>query len=432
MSKLLIIAGNNSKNLRDFMIERGTFEVPFYYESLSKNINEIKNSIVKVDKMLYLFQPEIMSIRFDMGILQNLLTKSNFFEPGEITFMVNGNSEDNSKAIEYFQAVMDAVGYTNYRIKSSESTMTYANIYDQLLGVSQSVKFKNKRKNIYRVENSNESKQMYVPELTTDMIIEPFDYDSIINYSKAKENASRVESGLEHIDSMPPMKKFNRPSFGQININSILHSNKTVCISGLAKSGITTWTCALATSAFDLGKSVLILDYTNNQDILDMMILNRIKYKKFCMTDLVNKFDIPEDEIGICGIMNEKEDLVRFEFLQNFFSKVDTFDYVFVVTSIEHVEPIIDIIGDMLSKLFLCTTVFRHDILYLNKYISKIDDNVNLMVILNSVIKVLDDSTLLDDKECKELIERECKVVAPIEFKDLHLGSYLCIKLLEI
>ena len=73
MSKLLIVAGKNSKNLRDFMTERGTFEVPFYYESLSKNSNEIKNSIIKVDKMLYLYQPDEISIRYDMGILKNLL-----------------------------------------------------------------------------------------------------------------------------------------------------------------------------------------------------------------------------------------------------------------------------------------------------------------------------------------------------------------------
>ena len=64
------------------MTERGTFEVPFYYESLSKNSNEIKNSIIKVDKMLYLYQPDVMSIRYDMGILKNLLAKSSFFDPG--------------------------------------------------------------------------------------------------------------------------------------------------------------------------------------------------------------------------------------------------------------------------------------------------------------------------------------------------------------
>ena len=190
MSKLLIVAGKNSKNLRDFMTERGTFEVPFYYESLSKNSNEIKNSIIKVDKMLYLYQPDEISIRYDMGILKNLLAKSSFFDPGEITCIVNGNPDENTKAIEYFKSVMEDVGYTNYQVKRSESTMTYEDIYNQLLGVTESVKFKNKRKNVYRVENSNESKEVFLPELDTGLTIEPFDYESNRNYEKAKENAS--------------------------------------------------------------------------------------------------------------------------------------------------------------------------------------------------------------------------------------------------
>ena len=82
------------------MTERGTFEVPFYYESLSKNSNEIKNSIIKVDKMLYLYQPDEISIRYDMGILKKLLDKSSFFDPGEFRCIVNGNRDENTKAIE--------------------------------------------------------------------------------------------------------------------------------------------------------------------------------------------------------------------------------------------------------------------------------------------------------------------------------------------
>lgn len=93
---------------------------------------------------------------------------------------------------------------------------------------------------MYRVENSNESKEVFLPELDTGLTVEPFNYDSNRNYEKAKENASRTESGIEYTDSMKPMKKFVRPSFGSISFDSILHGNKTVCISGLAKSGITT------------------------------------------------------------------------------------------------------------------------------------------------------------------------------------------------
>lgn len=432
MSKLLIVAGKNSKNLRDFMTERGTFEVPFYYESLSKNSNEIKNSIIKVDKMLYLYQPDVMSIRYDMGILKNLLAKSSFFDPGEITYIVNGSTDENTKAIEYFKSVMEDVGYTNYQVKRSERTMTYEDIYNQLLGVSESAKFKNKRKNVYRVENSNESKEVFLPELDTGLTVEPFNYDSNRNYEKAKENASRTESGIEYTDSMKPMKKFIRPSFGSISFDSILHGNKTVCISGLAKSGITTWTCALATSAIDLGKSLLVLDYTDNQDIFDTMVLNRIKCKQIDMIELLHNCQVEKGVIGVCGLANEKERKVKSEFLQNFFSRVDTFDYVFVVTSIDYMEKAVSIVGDMLSKLFLCTSVIQHDVELMNTYVEKVVKKAQTMVILNNVVKVMDDSILLDDKTCKEILANQCKVVSPIIFEDLHLGAYFCVKLLEV
>ena len=428
MSKLLIVAGKNSKNLRDFMTERGTFEVPFYYESLSKNSNEIKNSIIKVDKMLYLYQPDVMSIRYDMGILKNLLAKSSFFDPGEITYIVNGSTDENTKAIEYFKSVMEDVGYTNYQVKRSERTMTYEDIYNQLLGVSESAKFKN----VYRVENSNESKEVFLPELDTGLTVEPFNYDSNRNYEKAKENASRTESGIEYTDSMKPMKKFVRPSFGSISFDSILHGNKTVCISGLAKSGITTWTCALATSAIDLGKSLLVLDYTDNQDIFDTMVLNRIKCKQIDMIELLQNCQVEKGVIGVCGLANEKERKVKSEFLQNFFSRVDTFDYVFVVTSIDYMEKAVSIVGDMLSKLFLCTSVIQHDVELMNTYVEKVVKKAQTMVILNNVVKVMDDSILLDDKTCKEILANQCKVVSPITFEDLHLGAYFCVKLLEV
>lgn len=430
MSKLLLFAGNNTSTIKDFMVENGTFDVPFSYESISKNINEIKNSIIKVDKMLYIYQPE-MSIRYDMSLLQNLLSKSNFFDPGEIIFIANGSSDD-SKAIEYFQAVMKSCDYKNYRIKKSDKNMTYAEIYDTLLGVSSSVKFKNKRKNIYRIENANDSKIAFLPDVNTDLLVEPFDYDNIINYEKAKEIAKRTESGIEHIDTMQEIKKYSRPSFQKINVSSILHKNKTIIVSGLPKSGITTWTCLLAMSSKDLDKSILILDYTNNQDVIDTLTINRIKYQKFRMVDLIGNYDVPRDVINVCSIDTENEDKVKFEFIQNFFSKIDTFEYVFIATDINFVEKIIKIVGDSLSKLFLCTNVIKNDINYLNKVIERVYDTIEPMIILSNQIKVMDDSVLLDSSSCKELLSRDCKVISTTKIENLHTDGYLSLKLLEV
>lgn len=95
-------------------------------------------------------------------------------------------------------------------------------------------------------------------------------------------------------------------------------------------------------------------------------------------------------------------------------------------------EKAVSIVGDMLSKLFLCTSVIQHDVELMNTYVEKVVKKAQTMVILNNVVKVMDDSILLDDKTCKEILANQCKVVSPIIFEDLHLGAYFCVKLLEV
>lgn len=175
------------------MTERGTFEVPFYYESLSKNSNEIKILSLKSIKCCTCINLMKSVLGMIWEFLRTFQPSQAFFDPGEITCIVNGNPDENTKAIEYFKSVMEDVGYTNYQVKRSESTMTYEDIYNQLLGVTESVKFKNKRKNVYRVENSNESKEVFLPELDTGLTIEPFDYESNRNYERQK----KMQAGLK-------------------------------------------------------------------------------------------------------------------------------------------------------------------------------------------------------------------------------------------
>lgn len=427
----MIVAGTTSNSLKDFMVERGTFEVPFCYESLSRSVQEIKNSIIKVDKFLYLFQAETMSIRSDMKVLKELLAESAFFETDEIIFMVGDDDSKSNEAIRYFKSVMDSTGYKNFVVKKSNGVMTYANIYDQLLGVSQGLKFKNRRKNVYRVENANESKRLYNPELTLDMLVEPFNDDNLVNYERAKENAKRTESGKVFVDHLAKREKFTKPTFGQADLSNLLHGNKVACISGISKSGVTTWSCALAVSASDLYKSVLVLDYTNNQDVKDTMSLNRIKFTEVFMKDLLKDYDAVRGEVYVCSLSNERESKVKLEFLQNLFSRKDSFDYVFVVLPLDLLEVTTKIVGDALSKVIVCTTVIANDIRFVNSYLEKLDKE-KILVIPNDVIRVMDREILLEGKECKNLLTKGCRVLSPITFKDLHISGDTCARIFEV
>lgn len=57
------------------------------------------------------------------------------------------------------------------------------------------------------------------------------------------------------------------------------------------------------------------------------MVLNRIKCKQYSMIELLQNCKVEKGVIGVCGLTNEKERNVKSEFLQNFFSRVDTYDY---------------------------------------------------------------------------------------------------------
>lgn len=434
MSKLLIVAGNRSEKLAEFMRDRGTFVVEHCYESFSKDINKIKLSIIKADKTLYLYQPgsdhTINSIRSDMQALSNLLRQGSFFDPGEITFMLSKADPNSRKAVEYFKSVMDSVHYTDYKIKVLEQVMSYANIYDSLLGVSHSQDFDNKRVNRYRVERGNDAKTAYEPVLNPDLSIEPFDFDSVHHYEEAKENAIRVESGLEYIDEENKIEQFDNPTFSRININKDILLSNLVVISGLVKSGVSTLSCAVASSLSKAGKSVLVLDYTDNSDIVYTFESSNISYNEYSMVDLIRRHDVNSGSINVCTVKTENEDNVKFEFLQNYFSKKSKFSVVLLVISSKDLAYVHNLLHTDISKYLLTSTILRKDIPILNDLIMSVNDK-KVTVVLNNRIVLINPIMNMPYDEIKSILPQNVKLVAPVNFSNLNLGSSFAAKLLE-
>ena len=133
MIKLLIVAGNDTDKLAKYLEEKGSFSVDFQYSSLSDQVSEIKNSIIRVDKMLYIYKEE-NSLREDMQVLTELLEKDSFFSVGEIIF-IQKKSETSKDALKYFTTAMDICKYTNYSAKEAVGVLSFAEIYNLLLGV---------------------------------------------------------------------------------------------------------------------------------------------------------------------------------------------------------------------------------------------------------------------------------------------------------
>ena len=72
MIKLMIVAGEQTNELARHLGSSGVFKVDFAYKNLYEYEEEIRNSIITVDKFLYVYQSAQMKSRLDMSILQNL------------------------------------------------------------------------------------------------------------------------------------------------------------------------------------------------------------------------------------------------------------------------------------------------------------------------------------------------------------------------
>ena len=109
MIKLMIVAGRQSAKLAEHLNKTGAFRADYVYHSLAQNQEKIKNSIIKVDKLLYIYQPEedngVTSIREDMVILQKLIISDEFFSTNEVIF-IQKSSSLSEQAADYFNTVM--------------------------------------------------------------------------------------------------------------------------------------------------------------------------------------------------------------------------------------------------------------------------------------------------------------------------------------
>ena len=202
MINIMLVAGEKTSSLANFLEQRGTCSVEYSYNSLTEEIVAIRDCIINVDKLVYLLDKQTVNIRTEMQLLKELLTLEGFFTVREILFLVTENV-DTDKAIRYFKAVMQESNFNNYSINKTKAKVSFADIFDYIVGTTRAENFKNSFKNVYRVERNSESTQAYVPHDDTTMSVEPFSYQHVTIYESAKLNSERTESGIFHKDDSP-------------------------------------------------------------------------------------------------------------------------------------------------------------------------------------------------------------------------------------
>lgn len=426
MINLMIVAGDRTEQLKRFMEEKGTFSVPFSYESFGLNMSKIKDSIITADQLLYLYAEEMIDIRIDMQLLKDLLLRNGFFTVKEIVFVVT-DCKTKEKAIKYFSAVMESANFTNFSIKQVGEKPSFNEIYESIIGVSNAQKFNNTYSNIYRVERGVESKIAYEDGDYIDMSVEPFSYDKVVSYENAKLQAERTESGVLYQDAADSdVEKFVEPNLGRLQINTIIHDTKSFLISGLQKSGISVWTVALATSIKTTGNPVTIIDFTINRDIIPLLEQQGISYNEVSMLSMVKLYKPKTGVLNVCTVHNDRENSVKREFLQNLYSsnKLEK-GYILIAANHHFFEDVSAILGTDLTKTFFCMNPIESDVISVQNELSIYTERNNTVFILNNQCQLLGGMTTLSGQDVKELLPFDVPVVAPITFETLNMDDTL-------
>lgn len=433
MINLMLIAGDRTEKLATFMEDRGTFTVEFAFDSLSMNLGQIKDSIINVDKLMYLYQPSNVSIRSEMQLLKELLSQNGFFNASEIIFAVT-TTDDSEKAIQYFEAAMNDCNYHTFSIKRLGAKPSFADIYDAILGVSRSMNFMNSYKDVYRVERNSDSKKAYVPQDDSDLKIEPFNYDRLTAYNQAKLDSIKIESNIQHHDSMAESEKFDNPVLGSIEYQSVLHSARTEIITGYSKAGVTTWACALANSTLLAQQDVTVVDFSDNCDFAEIMFNNNIPVNEISMLELLRLYEPKKGVLNVCSAKTLQERDVKLEFLKNMYSKKNlSSGFIFIIVPFEDFDRIFRVLHNDVDSAFIGVTPIHSNVIRLQQDLDKYAYQIDIKVFLNRHLRLMDEKDYLDAANVRQLIPFEnVGIIDSIDFTNFDVGASLYNKVLEV
>ena len=250
MIKLMLVAGENSNSLAEFLQQRGTFVVDFLYRDLYSNSQELLNSVIRVDKLVYVYQSREMDnlggmfIRQEMQVLKSMYEDNKFFKASEVILLCSDDQGGN-EIQEYFTVVM----------KDCE------------------------------VEK-----------------IEPFNYDNLNSFKERQALMQQIESSEQLIDSEDKRREtFNKLSMPQVAIEK--NRKSVFIVTGDQKAGKSYWATQIANSEVSQNKeSVLLLDFSKHQRVSKCIRENELIMTEVDPFDLLNGKIANKDHGVVCCV----------------------------------------------------------------------------------------------------------------------------------
>lgn len=437
MLKVMLVAGDVTDDLSVYFNERGTLRVERKYKNLSGNYEDINGKIIDVDKLVYVYSDKgNMNIKKDMGTLKKLLKEANegtsFFNVKEISFFLQKN-EHSDQVLKFFNSAMKEVDYTNISIYDSEQALTFIEVYNHLLGTSENNKITNKHMRVVRKPKGSQVRNVYDPK-KTNVSIEPFKYDHLDNYEKAKENASKLGLEVTYHDEDTSITKFDNPYLGSLELENIFGRRNVYITSGLPRTGVSTNTAVFSISSVLANKSVTIINTTQNNDTQEYLKEMQIKFTKFSMKKFVLTETLEHKNLlNIITLPHNIND-VRKEALGFILSNSSriTSDIILIETDKDLLDYILDICKFRICRILFSCETLEKDINNIFSYINNISNEYDIVLILTELLKEMKHCRRLKPDKIRERFNGEVKIMPPVRYDEFEMDTLYYERLIKI
>lgn len=434
MIDLMLVAGDKTNDLKEYINRRDAMCVKHFIPNLAGHKTALMNTVINVDKLIYVYQDTNINIRQDMDLLNSLLTETHFFNVGEIIFFIKV-TEETEKGLDYFRITMSQANFENYKIEKSKKTLTYIQIYDAILGVSQAANVRNKYNKVYLVERNSDINEIY-EESNVGFIYEPFNHDNLKAYEEAKKLTRRSDSGTITTDSGQDSnitELYDSPVLGKVNIKGIFERKNFFLVSGLPKSGTTSYVNTLAVSAVQDKKNVMLINLTDNIDCIDYLDKYKIEHSVYEAKDLLYSKDIeafkPLNILNLSPLdLDIRLDVMRYLIMH--LNKVEA-DIFIVESSLDGINSLLQFLKPKLNKLYLCCNPLKKELRRLESYMEIFKNTAPTVLQLFNTINWTD-THILTGVEVREIIGQDIKVVLPFDIPDYDVDNGLYKSLMEV
>lgn len=446
MIKLMIVAGDRAAGLAEHLNKTGAFRIDYAFWSLVQNQDKIRNSIIRVDKLLYVYQPDdsngVTTVCEDMIFLKKLLMSDGFFSTSEVLFLQK-DSPFAEQASAYFNTVMrecnNALTKSNrnkaeiiYSIKTVKGTLSFQSVHDYLLGTTVAEDFSNTISKVYRYEKGSEAKTAYVPEKLHDSFIEPFSFENLELYEKAKEDSAKFDAGVVvHDKREEDISVIENPVLGSLYISQVYPKKNTFIVTGGDKSGKSVWGTALAVSSLKAKVRTFMLDLTQSGNLKNTLGKFDITFTENMMLELLCPTEPLKSFISVCR-PTPAEMEVFIEFLQLMYRDevLEKFDQVIILADRDAVQTVQRNVSAYLNRIFYCAYPLASDVDKLGRYVTG-HGNAPFTILCGDRLQLGVKEEYLQPAVLKERLPGNCRVVAPIRFSNMNLDSTIYEKLMR-